>query len=170
MAEDFILYQFTRTKVEQLDFSHFLGLYAPDKLPTGRRLREMMNCFVFCIEGWDKDAREIHTIPEIRRFYGAFHQVWPYWLYFCNLDVDGMRAMVACCLGAITSIQVDAKPVVGVQHDRLELLQFVSRDFEPMNAMCDRAGMFEQRIYERTKQVFEYFGLPFDAKPPAGNG
>ena len=55
MDNDLILYQFSRSKVEQCDFSHFLSLYAPDKLPTGRRLREMMNLFVFCIEGYDND-------------------------------------------------------------------------------------------------------------------
>ena len=80
MEHDLILYQFSRSKVEQCGFSHFLGLYEPDKLPEGRRLREMMNCFVFCIEGWDDDPREIHMIPEVRRFYSAFHEAWPYWL------------------------------------------------------------------------------------------
>ena len=91
MEGDLIFYQFSRSKVERGDFGHFLSLYAPDKLPTGRRLREMMNRFVFCIEGYDSDPREIHLIPEVRRFYSAFHEAWPYWLYFCNLDVDTLQ-------------------------------------------------------------------------------
>jgi hypothetical protein len=95
---DFTVYQFSRSKVERGDFSHFLNLYAPDKLPEGRGLREMMNSFVFCIQGWDHDPREIRMIPEIRRFYSAFHDAWPFWLYFCNLEVDTLRAMVASCL------------------------------------------------------------------------
>ena len=88
-----VFYEFSRSRVERGDFRHFLGLYAPDKLPTGRRLHEMLNCFVFCIEGWDSAPREIHVISEIRRFYSGFHAAWPYWLYFCNLDVDTLRAM-----------------------------------------------------------------------------
>jgi len=36
----------------------------------------------------------------------------------------------------------------------------------PMNLMCEQASMFEDRIYDRTKAVFEYFGLPFDVEPP----
>ena len=98
MDSDLIFYQFSRSKVERGDFSHFLSLYAPDRLPAGRRLREMMDCIVFCIEGYDDDPREIHSIPEIRRFYSAFHDAWPYWLYFCNLDVGTLKAMVFCCL------------------------------------------------------------------------
>ena len=162
MGSDLIFYQFSRSKVERADFRQFLDLYAPDKLPGGRCLREMMNCFVFCIEGWDNDPREIHLIPEIRRFYSAFHEAWPYWLYFCNLDVDTLRAMVACCLSSVNTMQVDGNTQMAVTFDPLEILGFLKRDFPPMNEMCERAEMFEERIYDRTKAVFQYFGLPFD--------
>jgi len=167
MAGDLIFYQFSRTKVERGDFSHFLSLYAPDKLPTGRRLREMMNSIVFCVDGYDDDPREIHSISEVRRFYAAFHEAWPYWLYFCNLDQDSLKTMVAACLSTFTAIKVDGQPTVSVQCDPLELLHFMGRDFAPRNPICERAGMFEDRIYLRTQAVFEYFGLPFDAPLPA---
>jgi hypothetical protein len=166
MEGDLIFYQFSRSKVERGDFSHFLSLYAPDKLPEGRRLRDMMNCFVFCVEGWDDDPREIHLILEVRRFYSAFHEAWPYWLYFCNLDVDTLRSMVMCFLPDVSTLQVDGQPKVAVTFDPLDALNFIKHDFMPMNLMCDRAEMFERRIYDRSKAVFEYFGLPFDAEPP----
>jgi hypothetical protein len=162
MVSDLIFYQFSRSKVERVDFHHFLGLYAPDKLPPGRRLREMMNCFVFCIEGRDNDPREIHLIPEIRRFYSAFHEAWPYWLYFCNLDVDTLRAMVACSLSSVNTMQMDGKTHMAVTFDPKEILGFLQRDLVPMNELCERAEMFEERIYDRSKAVFEYFGLAFD--------
>lgn len=165
-ANDAVFYQFSRAKVERGDFSHFLSLYSPDKLPNGRRLRQMMNAFVFCIEGYDDDPREIHSIPEVRRFYRAFHEAWPYWLYFCNLDQDGLKTMVTCCMNSFTALQVDGQPTVGVEFDPVELLHFLSRDFAPMNIICDRGQMFERLIYDRSKAVFEYFGLPFDAPPP----
>ena len=165
MDFDVVAYQFSRSKVERGDFSHFLSLYAPDKLPAGRRLREMMNTMMFAIEGYDDDSREIHFVPEIRRFYSAFHAAWPYWLYFCNLDTEVFRAMVLCCLPSIAALKVDGRPNVAVEYDRLELLQFLSKDFGPMNVMCERAEMCEQRICDRTKLVFEYFDLPFTADP-----
>ena len=166
MSNDLILYQFSRLKVERGDFSHFLSLYSPDKLPEGRRLREMMNCFVFCIEGWDDDPREIHLIPKVRRFYSAFHEAWPYWLYFCNLDGDTLRSMVMCCLPDVSTLQADGKTEVAVTFDPLDALNFITHDFMPMNLMCDRAKMFERGICDRSKAVFEFFGLPFDAEPP----
>ena len=166
MDSQLIFYQFSRSKVERCDFGHFVGLYAPDKLPTGRRLREMMNTLMFVIEGYDHDPREIHSIPEIRRFYTAFHQAWPYWLYFCNLETEALQMMVMCCLPSIEAIKVDGKPNVAVNYNPLELLHFIGKDFVPMNAMCDRAEMSERLIYDRTKAVFGYFALPFDAEPP----
>ena len=167
MADDIIFYQFSRSKVERCDFSHFLGLYAPDKLPTGSRLREMMGTLMFVIEGYDDDPREIHSIPEIRRFYTAFHEVWPYWLYFCNLETEALRMMVLCCLPSLAAIKVDGRPNVTVNYDRLELLHFIGNDFGSMNAMCDRAEMFKRLIYDQSKAVFGYFDLPFDAEPPS---
>ena len=163
MGSDLIFYQFSRSKVERGDFSHFLSLYTPDRLPAGRRLREMMDCIVFCIEGYDDDPREIHSISEIRRFYSAFHDAWPYWLYFCNLDVGTMKAMVFCCLPSLTAMNVDGRDYVAITYDPLDILNFLKKDVVPMNAICERAEMFEERVYGRSKQVFEYFGFPFDA-------
>ncbi len=163
---DVIFYQFSRAKVERGDFRHFLTLYALDKLPTGRRLRQMMDSMVFVIEGWDDDPREIHDIPEIRRFYRAFHEAWPYWLYFCNLDTDILRAMVMCCMDAIASLKVDGQSQVGVECDPAQLLRFVQAGFPHMNRLCERGKMSERLIYDRSKAVFEYFNLPFDAPPP----
>jgi hypothetical protein len=166
MSNDLIFYQFSRDKVERGDFSHILSLYAPDKLPEGRPLAALMNRVMFGIEGWDDDPREIHMVPEIRRFYTAFHDAWPYWLYFCNLDVDTLRAMTMCCLPSITAMQVDGRTQVAVTFDPLDLIQFIKRDFMPMNLMCERAEISERGIYDRTKAVFEYFNLPFEAEAP----
>jgi hypothetical protein len=170
MPDDLIVYQFSRSKVERGDFSHFLSLYTPEKLPTGRRLRLLMDSMVFCIEGYDDDAREIHAIPEVRRFYSAFHAAWPYWLYFCNLDVDTLRAMVACCLPTLAAAQLDGQPTVLVEFQPQELLEFLRRDFVPMNAMCERGQMFEHLIFDRTRRIFEFFNLPFEPGPSALDG
>jgi hypothetical protein len=50
----------------------------------------------------------------------------------------------------------------------LDLLNSLKRDFMPMNLICDRAGIFEERIHNRTKALFEYFNLPFNTEPPLG--
>jgi hypothetical protein len=162
MVTDLIVYTFSRSKVERGDFSHFLSLHAPEKLPAGRRLRAMMGSMVLCVDGYDDDPRELHCIPEVRRFYAEFHEAWPHWLYFCTLETDTLRTMACCCMNSITALKVDDRPQVQVEFEPTELLHFLARDFGHMNVMCERGGVFEQLVEERTRAVFQYFGLPYD--------
>ena len=46
----------------------------------------------------------------------------------------------------------------------LEVARFISGGFVPMNELCEKAGMSERQIFDRSKAVFEYFNLPFDAE------
>ena len=41
----------------------------------------------------------------------------------------------------------------------MELIEFLKVDKMHMNAVCERAGMFDQYIEARTSAVFEFFGL-----------
>jgi hypothetical protein len=116
------------------------------------------------IEGYDDDPREIYAIPEVRAFYKQLWQRWPYWLYFCNLDTENLMMMVMCCLDSLDAIKVQGQPQVQVQINPLEVVQFISGGFVPMNEMCERAGMSEHQIFDRTKAVFGYFNLPFDVQ------
>ncbi len=167
MNDDIIIYQFSRSGVEQGNFTHFLERFGAEKLPSGTPIRQMMDSMVFVIEGYDNDPREIHTIPEIRKFYQAFHRTWPYWLYFCNLAQDGLKIMTFCCLESITAIKVDGSPDCAVQYNPIELLQSILKNFVHMNVMCEQAGMTERGIYDRSKHVMEYFGFPYDVSPPS---
>ncbi|MFM7100026.1 MAG: hypothetical protein ACKO3N_02530 [Verrucomicrobiota bacterium] len=53
--------------------------------------------------------------------------------------------------------------LVGAQLDPLELLRWVALALDPMNALCERAGLSERATYDRSKAVFEHFGLSYDA-------
>jgi hypothetical protein len=47
-------------------------------------------------------------------------------------------------------------------------LRFISKNFIPLNLMMERAGMSEMDIYNRTRDIFLYFKLPYDSEPPEG--
>ena len=163
---ELILYQFSRDRVEASDAKDFLSRFGKRSLPTGKKLETMMNSVALMIEGYNHDPREIYVIPEVRSFYKQLWQRWPYWLYFCNLDTENLMMMVICCLDSLDALKVQGQPQVQVQINPMEVVQFISGGFVPMNEMCERAGMSERQIFERTKAVFEYFNLPFDAGPP----
>lgn len=73
-----IVNQFSRSRVERGDFWAFLAKFGEDQVPRGAALAGLMGGIVFAVDGYDNDPRETYAIPEIRRFYGAFHKAWPY--------------------------------------------------------------------------------------------
>ena len=161
---DLICYQFSRDRVEAGDAKDFLSRFGKFRVPVGKQLQGMMNSLALMIEGYDDDPREIYAIPEVRAFYKQLWQRWPYWLYFCNLDTENLMMMVMCCLDSLDALKVQGQPEVQVQINPLEVVQFISGGFVPMNEMCERAGMSERQIFDRTKAVFGYFNLPFDVE------
>ena len=40
------------------------------------------------------------------------------------------------------------------------------KNFVPLNLMMERAGMSEMDIYNRTRDVFHHYKLPYDSEPP----
>lgn len=160
-----VIYEFIRSKVERGDLNHFLGIYSLNRLPTGRRLRQMMNSMVFVVDGWNNDPREVQTIPELRKFYREFQQAWPFWFYFWNLHQDGLKPMVLSCLDKLVAVQSDDTPEkVFTHYDRVEFVQSLVANLGTMNVICERAKMFESLIYDRSKAIFEYFGLPYEGR------
>lgn len=159
-GQDIVFYQFSRMKVERGDFSHFMGLYGPGKLPSGGRLRRMMGTFLFAIEGYDHDPREIYAIPEVRSFYRAFWETWPYWLFFtCLLENDALKPMTLCCLGDLTATQIDGQPMSSASLDLDALNAFLERGFTHLDELADQAGMFPERVDARKREVRAFYGL-----------
>ncbi len=68
---------------------------------------------------------------------------------------------------AISTRTEDGNPNVKVEYDPLELLDFLKQNFVHMNAVCERAGMFDRHVEARTDAVFEFFGLM--PAPSSGN-
>lgn len=117
------------------------------------------------VEDYNDDPREVYAVPESRAFYQILCERWPYWLYFFNLESEDLMMMTICCLDSMDALKVKGREQVQVSLDPLEVVRFISGGFVPMNEMCERAGMHESQIYLRTKAVFEYFNLPFEAQP-----
>ena len=140
MSFDQFYFTFDRPSVERCDFKDFLTHFSPEKLPTGPPLREMMGTFMFAIDGYNDDPRELNDIPEVRRFYSAFHQAWPYWIYFCDLKQLGLKMMVFSCLQDINSLKVDGQPNYTANYSPVEVLQFIVADFAHVNDGQDLAG------------------------------
>ena len=162
-----LLLCFLRRDVEAGNISPFLARWGVKSLPKGKKLARMMGTFSFFIDGYNDDPEEIYSIQAARDFYVALHKHWPFWLYFCDLDNESLKMIVACLLKNVEAHKIVGASDAHLRLDPVELLGFISSGFAPMNEMCDRANISEFDIWRRTKAIFEYFSFPFDVPPPA---
>jgi hypothetical protein len=164
---DAIVVVFSKVQVRQRKLAHFLKTFGlAGLLPQGPEMAAMMNKFQFVVDGWNDDPQEVYAIAEIRRFYQHLHTVWPYWFYFCDLRTETLQMITLCLLPNLKGYKRVGEPKSSVEYDPRDLLDFIARNFAPLNLMMERAGMSEMDNYNRTREVFLYYGLPYDAEPP----
>lgn len=156
---DLVVVTFDRKQIESCDFSGFLALYGEGGLPKGSQLRAMMDTLVFTVVDYDADPREIHEIPEVRRFYGELWKVWPFWFYFLNLDTCEIIAPVSCVVPFSVKVTDLDRHSVGYQFEASRFHDFVKRGFEGLNRMCDQAGIDDLGVEKRTRAIATTFGL-----------
>ena len=59
-----------------------------------------------------------------------------------------------------------SEPMAKVEYAPPDLLRLIKRNLIPLNTMMERAGLSEIDIYNRIRDVFHHFKLPYDAEPP----
>lgn len=69
--------------------------------------------------------------------------------------------MVIYYLDSLDALNVQGQPQVQVKINSLEVVLFIIRVSMPMNEICERAGMSECQIFERTKAVFGFINPPY---------
>ena len=163
---DPLMLVFPREEVESQNLGPLLRRFGPEKLPRGRDLGRMMNTFHFAVNGFDDDPHEVYAIESVRRYYQRLQRDWPYAFYFCDLGGESLMMLTMCCMGNLTGRKREGEALASVEIDPMELLRFISGNWGPMNSMCERAGMSERAIYERTGAIMRYYGLPFDVPGP----
>lgn len=156
-----VIINFYREEVEQCDLRWFYLRYRTAELPVGKELHGLLGTFVFSVDGWDDDPREVYHVPEIRRFFQEHHRMWPNWLYFCSLERDNLKSMLLCCV-PVWEVPSTQKGITNVGFDLSELMGIIGQQLLWMNRLFERAGLGEAAINTRTREVFECLGLPTD--------
>jgi hypothetical protein len=162
---DPLLFCFTRPDVESGNITPFLRRFGKDKLPRDKKLRKLMGTFSFFVDGYNDSPEELYAIQEVRDFYIKLHAHWRYWFFFADLENESLKIITACLMKNVSARNVIGESTANMLLDPLELLQFISAGFNPMNELCERANLSEFDIWKKTKAIFEYYGLPFGEPP-----
>ena len=74
--------------------------------------------------------------------------------------------MTLCLMPNISGYKRLGEPNSAVEYDPMDLINFIKKNFVPLNLMMERAGMSEMDIYNRTRDVFHHYKLPYNSEPP----
>ena len=100
--------------------------------------------------GYSNDPREVHDIPEVRRFCSKLDDAFPYWFYFFSTDRLTL-GMIASCLCSVTQLRP------GVVSFGPDLLDFIERHYKALNWLFDNYSLDEEHNVEISRNVAEYF-------------
>ena len=139
-----------RTDVEALDVSR-IATTLSRVLANRDTIERFRGHLDVAFNGYSNDPRELHEIPEIRRFCAKLDDAFPFWFYF--LSVEGMTlGVIAYCLCSVTKVRP------GVVSLGPDLLEFMTRHFGALNWLFDNFSLDERYNIEISGQVTEYFG------------
>lgn len=73
--------------------------------------------------------------------------------------------MTFCLLPNLSGYKRAGERFARVEYAPMGQIPFIRKNFSPLNAMMKRAAMSEMDIYDRARDIFHYFDLPYDAPP-----
>lgn len=97
---------FTRPEIAVRDYESFARKFTPAIL-SPEELRQGYDAVVLTLIDYEREARPVFSIPEVRRFFQALHREWPYAFYFLNFAEADLRTFVLCQL---PSVEVLSEP------------------------------------------------------------
>lgn len=146
----------SRADVEALDVSHTAEILS-SVLANRETIERFRGRVELAFHGYSDDPRELHEIPEVRRFCAKLDEIFPFWFYF--LSTDGMTlGLIARCLCSVTEVRP------GVVSLGPDLLEFMVHHFGAMNWLFDNFSLDEKHNVEISAKVAEHFGR-FDRTP-----
>lgn len=149
---------FTREQVMQGDPTLFASAYSPDTL-SAEALRDRYDSLAWSLSGFEHELRVPCELPELRAFFRALHDVWPYASYFFNLPAADLRTYLLCRLTSLTIERRTGTSAPVVSYSRNELFQLIGRDFDPLERACQRSGLGADVFRRRARQILVTFGF-----------
>jgi len=81
MIDQLIVLTLLRQDIEAGNINRAYGVLAELTADTDRAIQHRRS-LAFMFEGYDRDKREIYSIPEVREFFNNLANAWPYWAWY----------------------------------------------------------------------------------------
>jgi hypothetical protein len=99
VKENMVAIKIEHQSVTDCDPSYMLNLLK-NFTSTREQVMAYEGCITFFFDGWDDDPRETAEIPEIRAYFAALTEKFPYWMHYVEKAGDTfMHVMRLLCKG-----------------------------------------------------------------------
>jgi len=156
VKHDLVVIKIMRESVMDCDPSHMLKLLK-NITSTRAQIVDFEGCITFVFDGWDDDPRETAEIPEIRAYFSALTEKFPYWMHYVEKAGDTfMHVMRLLCTG---HYEQKLPGVVAWSFDDLnemkQVVEFLSIHMNRWHRRHNITYITNRRIHEEIAQLIE---------------
>ena len=156
VKEELVFIQIMRESVMDCDPSHMLKLLK-NISTTRAQVVDFEGRITFVFDGWDDDPRETAEIPEIRAYFSALTEKFPYWMHYAEKVGDTfMHVMRLLCKG---HYERKSPEVVTWSFDDLEqmkqVVDFLSIQMDRWHRRHNITYQDNQRIHQEVAQLID---------------
>ena len=155
--KELYLYELSCGEIERLDLRPFLTRFGAITSADRDELLRYCNALVLTIGGYDTEPEELYAIPEVRRYFRALTDRWPFWLFFLHFEAESSCVPVLSLLPSVASLARKGYGQVAAAFDPNEMGELLIELFPPMNLLCDRVQLGEDYIERRTIVILRKF-------------
>lgn len=111
------------------------------------------------VHGYDSDSRELYEIPEVRTYFRALDEMFPYWFWFADPQTPSLLMIASSCC--------DLQAYGGntrrhIQFDKADFANFLLSHFDSVNSLASRCRISKSEVEEISTVITNYFGLPLE--------
>jgi hypothetical protein len=150
-----------RERIETGDTAPVLA--SLERLIASREALEASNGTIsLLVNGYDADPRELHLIPEVRRYFQALDEQFPFWFHVCTRIEHSLR-MLLTMLVELTPVALEDPPgAIGYRFSNDDLNDFVRQRLIAMRVL-HASHRFDQRESDQIAElVISYFSAVAD--------
>jgi hypothetical protein len=109
------------------------------------------------ISGYDYDPRELHMIGEVRDYFKALDEDFPYWFHVCTRIEHSLRMLFLILVNMMPVTDTAQSGVASAQFANDDLNDFINRHFDAVDNLYAKHGFPEQENQPITALVMNYF-------------
>jgi hypothetical protein len=145
-----VILESSRKMIERCDPS--LLVEAIEIMQTQRGIRNCYNLITLIFTGYDDDPRDLHYIPEVRRYVQELEKKFRNWFYFFDKSNEVLKVLTLCVCRVIRED--------GGAHPHPEDFQkFLYFHFVNLNELCEKHDISLETIDLITNDIRKYYNL-----------